>query len=188
MSPADSETHRRFELLLERYSTLLRGLIGQHCPRHLGVEASDVEQEARVRLWRALEREKELTDPASYTYRIAVTTTIDAVRRVLARREDQVRVDDEDDSETESVQTFVTDQTQSPDSVTERRELMSGIGAAVQSLAENRRRAVVLHLQGLNLNEIAELLGWTEGKARNLVDRGLDDLRDALRREGVDYE
>lgn len=182
------ETDQRFERLLQRYSALLRGIIAQHCPRHLGVEATDVEQEARLRLWRALEREKELTDPASYIYRIAVTTTIDAVRRVLARREDQLRTEATDDDEATNVLTIATDPSHAPDVVTERRELMDRIAAAVQSLPENRRRAVELHLQGLSLAEIAELLEWTEAKVRNLVYRGLEDLRDALRREGIEYE
>ena len=179
----------RLELLLERYAVLLRSLIARHCPRNLGIQINDIEQEARLRLWRALDREKELEDPASYIYRIAVTTTIDAVRRVIARREDQLRMGDGDDEEPIIAHSMATaDATQSPDAVTERRELMARIAAAVTSLPENRRRAVELHLQGMTLAEIAELLGWSEPKARNLVYRGLDDLRNALRREGVDYQ
>jgi len=183
-----SETHERFERLMGRYSALLRSVVAQHCPRGVGVEASDIEQEARVRLWRVLEREKELTDPASYIYRIAVTSAIDAVRRVVARREDQFSTDTSDDDQAKDVLTIPADPSHAPDAVTARRELMARIAAAVQSLPENRRRAVELHLQGLSLPEIGELLGWSEAKTRNLVYRGLDDLRDTLRREGIDYE
>jgi RNA polymerase sigma-70 factor (ECF subfamily) len=182
------ETDQRFERLLQRYSALLKEIIAQHCPRHLGVDVTEIEQEARLRLWRAMEREKELTDPASYIYRIAVTATIDAVRRVQARREDQLRTESTEEDDANHVLNIAADPSQAPDAVTARRELMGHIAAAVASLPENRRRAVELHLQGLTLAEIAELLGWTEGKARNLVYRGLDDLRDALRREGIDYE
>ena len=42
----------------------------------------------------------------------------------------------------------------------------------------NRRRAVGLHLRGFTSTEIAQLLGWTEPKARNLTHRGLKDLRE----------
>jgi DNA-directed RNA polymerase specialized sigma24 family protein len=45
-----------------------------------------------------------------------------------------------------------------------------------------------LHLEGMTTQEIGNLLGWTEPKARNLVYRGLQDLREQLRAEGVDYE
>jgi len=181
--PFDDAPDARLERLLERHAALLRTLIAQHCPRDLGIQLSDIEQEARVRLWKALQREKELNDPASYIYRIAVSATIDAVRRVLARREDQIAADAEEEEST----AIAADPNEEPDSVTERNELMAKIAAAVGGLPENRRRAVELHLQGLNLAEIALLLGWTEAKARNLVYRGLDDLRDALRREGIEY-
>ena len=179
----------RFEGLLARYAVLLRGLIARHCPRNLGIQIGDIEQDARLRLWRAVEREKELDDPASYIYRIAVTTTIDAVRRVIARREDQLRIEEDDDEGSMISQPIATaDATYAPDAVTERRELMARVAAAVGTLPDNRQRAVELHLQGLTLAEIAELLGWSEPKARNLVYRGLDDLRNALRREGIEYE
>jgi RNA polymerase sigma-70 factor (ECF subfamily) len=184
----ETETDQRFERLLQRYAALLRGVIAQHCPRDLGLDVIDIEQDARLRLWRALEREKELTDPASYIHRIAVTATIDAVRRVLARREDQLSTEVADDDDVNHVMTIAEDPSKAPDAVTARHELMQRIAAAVASLPDNRRRAVELHLQGLSLMEIAELLGWTEAKARNLVYRGMDDLRDALRREGIDYE
>ncbi len=183
-----SERHEHFERLLERYAALLRSLVAQHCPRGVGVDLGEIEQEARVRLWRAIEREKELTDPASYIYRIAVTTAIDAVRRVVARREDQLRTEASEDDAAKDMVNIAADPSHAPDAVTARRELMQRIAEAVQALPENRRRAVELHLQGLTLAEIAELLGWSEAKARNLVYRGLDDLRELLRREGIDYE
>ena len=187
MTPArrsEEEASARLERLLERYAALLRDQIAQHCPRHLGIQIGDIEQEARLRLWKALQREKELHDPASYIYRIAVTTTIDAVRRVLARREEQLHVDEENG---EPIVDFVADPVQAPDAVTERRQLMSAIAAALGSLAESRRQAVELHLQGLTVSEIAELLRWSEARSRNLVYRGMQDLREALRREGIDY-
>jgi DNA-directed RNA polymerase specialized sigma24 family protein len=55
-------------------------------------------------------------------------------------------------------------------------------------LPDNRRRAVGLHLEGLTSQEIADLLGWSEPKARNLVYRGLKDVREQLQAEGIDYE
>lgn len=180
------EVERRFEQLLDQYALLLRSLIARHCPRDLGIQHSDIEQEARVRLWRALEREKNLEDPASYIYRIAVTTTIDAVRRVVARREEQLPMQEHDDDV--PTPQLAIDPAQAPDAVAERRETMARIAAAVEALPENRRQAVKLHLQGLTLSEIAELMGWSEPKTRNLVYRGVDDLRGALLREGIEYE
>jgi len=181
MPERDPRAIARLEELLTRYGVLLRSVIRRHCPRDLGIHTGDIEQEARVRLWRALEREKELPDPASYIYRIAVTTTIDAVRRVVARREEQL------EPEATVAMQLVDDAENRPDVRMDRRELMAGMVKALATLADDRRRAVELHLQGLTLSEIADLQSWSESRARNLVYRGLDDLRQALRREGIEY-
>jgi RNA polymerase sigma-70 factor (ECF subfamily) len=188
MPSVTSHSDRRLEQLLERYSSLLRALILRHCPRDLGIQVGDIEQEARVRLWHALQREKELSDPPSYIYRIAVTATIDAVRRVIARREDQLPVHPGEEEKFIDTPSLVASPAQSPEAVAERRQLMAAIAGAVNSLAENRQIAVRLYLQGLTLPEIAELVGWSEPKIRNLVYRGLEDLRQILRREGIDYQ
>ena len=55
-------------------------------------------------------------------------------------------------------------------------------------LAENRRSAVVLYLEGLTTDEIAHASGWSEPRARHLVYRGLNDLRRQLRSEGIECE
>lgn len=184
----DPQAVARLEDLLRRYGFLLRSVISRHCPKDLGIHTGDIEQEARVRLWRALEREKELPDPASYIHRIAVTTTIDAIRRVLARREEQFREPGDDESEATVLKMqLVDDAGNRPDVRMDRQELMAIMAKALATLAADRRRAVELHLQGLTLSEIADLLSWSESRARNLVYRGLDDLRQALRREGVEY-
>ena len=171
----------RFDQLVEQYASILRAHIAQHCPRHLGIQISDVEQEALLRLWRALRDERNVADAASYIYRIAVTTTIDAVRRVVARREEQLAVLEDD----EAAVAPRADPKQRPDAIMERRETMEMLMDALRELPENRRRCVELHLQGFNSSDIAELLGWSEAKARNLVYRGMDDLRAILERKGL---
>jgi DNA-directed RNA polymerase specialized sigma24 family protein len=44
-----------------------------------------------------------------------------------------------------------------------------------------------MHLQGYPREEIAELMGWTEAKTRNLLYRGLADLRDRLTEQGIGW-
>ena len=175
-----------FERLLERYGRLLRAQIARHCPRHGGIDLGDVEQEARVRLWKAM-REKELRDPASYIYKVAVSATIDAVRKVLARREDPLP-DPRRDAEEGSGSSLPSDPSSSPDAILERKEIAAAVAGAIESLQPNRRQAVALHLQGFTLGEIAGLLRWSEAKVRNLVYRGLEDLREVLRSKGIDVE
>jgi len=159
----------------------LNGKIARFCPRDLGLQLDEIEQEARIRLWRALQREREIDDPPSYLYRIAASATIDAVRRVRARRE--MSLDPAEDEDTESPQLVAP--TPSPDRVAARAELRTKVDTALAPIAANRRRAVGLYLQGFTSTEIADLLGWSEPKARNLLYRGLRDLRRGLRCLGV---
>ncbi|HWC76166.1 MAG TPA: sigma factor-like helix-turn-helix DNA-binding protein, partial [Blastocatellia bacterium] len=76
---------------------------------------------------------------------------------------------------------------ESPEALAEQRELIGKIEQAIESLPENRRLAVGLYLKGMTTEEIAEIVGWSEPKARNLAYRGLKDLRKALRALGIEY-
>lgn len=177
----------RFEQVLAQYGTFLRQVIVRFAPGRLGIAVDDIEQEARLRLWRALEREKETADVASYLYRIAASATIDAIRRVKARREETAGLlDGPDDAAAPAID--VPRAADTPEERARRRELRQAIGRALGTLAEDRRRAVALHLRGFSTREIGTLLGWTEPRARNLAYRGLADLREALRALGVEHD
>jgi RNA polymerase sigma-70 factor (ECF subfamily) len=45
-----------------------------------------------------------------------------------------------------------------------------------------------MYLSGYSRDEIARRLGWSEAKTRNLLYRGLEDLRNELRRRGIGPE
>jgi RNA polymerase sigma factor (sigma-70 family) len=181
-----TEVEAKFEALVEEYEKFLRRTIMRFCPKDLGIQISDIEQEAKIRLWRALQSERDLHSPASYIYRIAMTTTIDAVRRVLARHEEQLQTETEEGVEAVAPVRLASDPEQSPERMAERREVIEKIEAALARLAENRRLAVEFYLQGMSSQEIADLLDWTEAKARNLIYRGLDELRGYLREAGIE--
>src|SRR5438309_11934783 len=89
-APADDARRgidERLDALLKAYGSLLRRAIRRVCPSALGVTVDEIEQDARIRLWHALQQERNIKDPASYLYSIAATAAIDAMRRVRARRE-----------------------------------------------------------------------------------------------------
>jgi len=184
------QVEERFNAVIEEFGQFLRQSIARLCPKDRGIQFDDIEQEARLRLWRALSSETEIQNLASYIYRIAATATIDAVRRAKVRREEQLRLV-EDEAETEGVgerQPLTENPDRSPLRITERRQVVQKVKESIARLSESRRRAVGLHLEGMTSREIADLLGWTEPKARNLIYRGLKDLRDLLRPEGIEYE
>jgi RNA polymerase sigma factor (sigma-70 family) len=171
---------------MAEFGTLLRQAVARACPRDRGIQIADVEQDARIRLWRALQSEREIADLASYIYKIAVTATIDAIRRAKARREEQLQEGlPEDDRAGEMA---LPSRDASPEEEASGRSLARAVDTALTTLADNRRRAVGLYLQGLTTREIGNVLGWTEAKARNLAYRGLDDLRAELKRMGIEHD
>ena len=180
-----------FNAILEKYGAYLRQTIARICPRDLGIQFEDIEQEARLRLWRAIEAERKINYHGSYIYKIVVSVTITAIQRAKARREEQLRLAEDDDNEGAAdvrITTLTAGAENSPEAQAEREELLRKVEEAMARLLENRRLAVGLHLNGLTTDEIADLMGWSEPKARNLVYRGLKGLRKELRDAGIEYK
>ncbi len=105
-----------------------------------------------------------------------MSAALDMIRRRQARREDAL----------ESCSSGRLATVVGPDQVVEANDLASRLSRALAVLPESRRLVVQLHLLGYHRNEIAEQLGWSEAKTRNLLYRGLGDLRSELseRRSG----
>jgi RNA polymerase sigma factor (sigma-70 family) len=183
--PDGLTAEERWRSLIALYGGYLRRVIARLCPRNLGLQFDDIEQEARLRLLKALRDEREIIDPASYLYRIAATATIDAVRRARARREEPFA--SEGDGEGEGGADRLADSRPCLEQATQCRILVQRVQEVVAGFSPERRRVLALHLQGFTSQEIADLHGWTEPKARNLVYRALRELREALRDQGIAY-
>jgi RNA polymerase sigma-70 factor (ECF subfamily) len=138
-------------------------------------------QEVRVRLWRALEVERIESLPASYLYRTATSAALDLIRRRRTMREDSL--DDVDPSAPGLAATAAN-----PEQRAQLSDLALSIERAIETIPESRRPVVRMYLAGYGSAEIGELMGWTEAKARNLLYRGLADLRQRLEDAGVTPE
>lgn len=187
-----AEIEAQLEQLLTTYGQFLRGSLRQMMPRSLNIPIEELEQDVRIRLWRALSSETQIASPASYLYRIAATATLDAVRRAKTRRHELTQSEvlqvSDDGDEQATDRRHVAISTDDPAAALDRSRLRDQIERARATLAPARGVAVGLHIQGCNAGEIAKVLGWTEPKARNLLYRGLNDLRTALVKEGVELE
>ena len=143
-----------------------------------GDELDEVMQETRIRLWRAASGlpKLESLSPA-YVYRAASSAALDLLRRRRARHES--RLDDEPDA------AAALPSREATDAALLSSEAVRAIEAAIEELHANRRAVVRMYLKGYSREEIAALLGWSEAKTRNLLYRGLDDLRAALLARGI---
>jgi RNA polymerase sigma factor (sigma-70 family) len=178
--PVRDATSTALEGLVARFGGLLRQV-----GRRRGLtdaEAGELCQEVRIRIWHALASGERIAEaPASYVYRTAMSAALDMIRRRRARREEPL------EDRRDSGDPVVAGVAVAPDceGSLEEEELAHKIEGVVSHLAEPRDVVVRIYLAGYNHREIATLLGWTEAKARNLLYRGLADLRAKLIAVGI---
>ena len=155
------------------------------CPSWLVDSRDDLVQAAVMRVMRIQEKsegERELS--TSYLYRVAHSALVDEIRRVRRRRE--VSLEGGMDGEEDRVYPIATVEASgmNPEKRAAGRELGEAIRACLEKMKQERRMAVVLHLQGHTVPEAASLLSWTVKRAENLVYRGLANLRECLASKG----
>lgn len=108
---------------------------------------------------------------------------LDAVKHLKAQKNDvrrRVRASDLEASFIRLEQVLIADET-SPSDVLQRNEQICIMLAALQTLPDNQRRAVILkHLNGRSLKEIADALGLSEPAAAGVLHRGRQQLAKCL--------
>ncbi len=164
----------RFEALVARYAHLIRSAVARVAGPKAPMVGEDVEQEILLALWKALGGERTPDHPASYIYRTAVRETVRILERL--RRERTVDL--------EAVNGLAHG-TPGPEVRAASRELGREVVRAIGKLAPDRARAVRAHLAGYDVREVMEVFGWSYNRARNLISRGMADLRRELRRRGL---
>lgn len=173
----------RISLALEATITRFRRMV-RSIGAERGLSEADLDellQEVRIRLWRANPSgEQTGAIGTSYVYRAAVSAALDILRQRRAYAADR----------TESVELHsgqLPARAPGPQGEMERAELGERILAAVDSLQPARQAAVRMYLKGYERAEIEELMGWSEARTRNLLYRGLADLRERLVEYGITW-
>lgn len=165
--------------IIEKYSWFIESQILQFNPQKNGIDPDDISQEVKIKLWNVLTDEKKIYSYSSYIKKIVNSCVIDQIRK--SRREEGV-ISNEKRKRISDRLSFYKKHNYSED------QLKNMVGEAVESLMVSRRRVVKLFLLNMTLEEIAIFLNWSEAKTRNLLYRGLDDLKKILRTKGIDYE
>lgn len=174
--PTSEHLSASLEALVDRFAAMVRSVGARH--RLSEGDLDEVLQEVRIRLWRADPRGEQIERlGASYVYRTAVSAALDLLRRRRAYAADSTDSVDDHSSRLAAQGT--------PSAEMETQELTAKILAAVDALHASRRAVVRMYLSGYEREEIAELMGWTEAKTRNLLYRGLADLRQRLTDLGI---
>lgn len=160
----------------ERLRQTLALSVSRTCPGWLSHKKDDIVQTAMVRVLEIQKKnEQNHAPPPSYLWKVAYTATVAEIRKAHRRREVSL------DPAPLSAQAA-----DRPDPLEELSalELGRGIQFCLGRLREARRLAVGFHLLGHSLSEIETLLGWNPKRVRNLLYRGLADLRSCLTAKG----
>lgn len=167
---AEPPDQTALESLVRRFSALVRAVASRIGGREM---ADDVEQQVFLNVWKQLQREQIIDNPASYIYRCAVRETI-RLLQAERRHHSAGDVPVEDAGVPSAVDVAA---------VREQRELLA---EALKSLPIDRRRAVQGYLAGFSIPELMKMYDWSYERARNLSARGMADLRASLKTRGID--
>lgn len=165
--------------LLERFASRVKAQIASNALNLHGIDPDDVEQEVRIRLWKAIERDPNADFPASYIQRVVVTVIVDAVRRAQVRAADPLPDEQEGHHELSTT-------APGPEVVASDQRKVEEVARCIAQIPPRRRRPLQLYLQGFGLQETADMSGLTLDAARKLIYRGLDEVKARMRDAGLE--
>ena len=144
-------------------------------------DAQDVTQDVFMRLYDALPTLRADEAFSTYLYRIALNLCRDRARRkkrVRFQSMDTPRADDEGDVEPMEF----PDQGKLPEELLTGDELQRRVREAVLTLSTDHKAVIVMHhFQGMEVNDIARILGVPTGTVKSRLARGRDQLHRKLR-------
>lgn len=177
---AEQTSSEALEVLLRRHAMRLRAIIERHCRSSAALDPDDIAQEVRIRLWRALQRDRNAALTASYLQRTVMSAVIDAVRRAPPAAEWVGTGEDPG----QSVLPEALVERDGPETHASRDALTQALESALADLPKQRSLAVRLSLQGFTAKECGVMVGVSDEAARKLAERGLVRVRELLREQG----
>jgi len=168
---------KELEKILRQYSCFIHANIFKYNVQKKGIHPDDIYQEVRIKIWKLICNEKKIKNYPLYIKKIIKSSVIDHIRK--SKRDDGILLLEKQKkiSEKKNIYSEKFDL-----------NLKEIIDKAMTSLIENRQKAVKLFLLNLTLDEIATVCNWSRDKTRNLLYRGLKDLKKKLIEMGIEYE
>ena len=169
-----------FERIIEQFSERAYGLFVRFTGRREGCE--DLVQELFLRMWRARDRYQPTARFSTWMYRIAFNLAANAGER--ARHRQALSLDGESPVESSGGspgQRLSDPSAPQPDAAMERDDLVREVQAAIASLPENQRMALILaRYENQSHREIGEALGISAKAVKSLIHRARESLRERL--------
>jgi RNA polymerase sigma-70 factor, ECF subfamily len=168
---------RAFRLLVERHQHAVVGMVA----RMLGDvhEAEDIAQQVFVRVWQAAAKWRPEAKFTTWLFTIVRNQVFNESRRRSRKKETSLEERMENHPEIMS-----SDESLAPDEVMEKGEWHRKIDAAIASLPEQQRMAVVLRtFEGKDYEEIAQIMDTSVSSLKSLLFRARGTLRMMLQED-----
>lgn len=168
----EGSKEKAFALLLEQFASFIRFHIQKFDVQKFGLDPEDLSQDVRIRIWKLMKSEKTITNYSSYIRKVVNSAVIDRLRRW--RREEGVFQEEKSRRIAEYEIVYHPE-------AEKLENLKEIIAEAVEDLIETRRQVVKLYLLNMSVEEISSYLSFSQDKTRNLLYRGLADLKRFLK-------
>jgi RNA polymerase sigma factor (sigma-70 family) len=163
---------KEFNIIIDNYAQFIRIQVHKYNLYRYGLDPEDILQDVKIRIWKLICDEKTISNYPSYIKKIVNSSVIDQLRK--CRREEGLFKNEK------LIRIAELEQAYSKEAA-HNRNLEDIVGKAVEMLMDSRRQVMKLYLLNLSLLEIAGYLNWSQDKTRNLLYRGLSDLKDILK-------
>jgi RNA polymerase sigma-70 factor (ECF subfamily) len=166
--------HRAFRELVERHQNAVIGTVAKMLGN--ASEAEDIAQQVFLRIWRHAKRYRPEAKFTTYLFTITRNLVFNETRRKSRKKE----VSSDEREENSSFAIADRDEYR-PDAEMLQAELQKAVDAAIATLPEAQRMAVVLRrYEQLSYEEIAAVLGLSVSAIKSLLFRARTTLRDSL--------
>jgi RNA polymerase sigma-70 factor (ECF subfamily) len=165
-----------FEELFNRYQRRIYNFILQMVRND--ADAADLTQETFVRVYNSLPRLRTPEAFPSWIHRVALNLCRDHAKR---GRLQSISIDQPLDGEEGDLNLEIPDYSMNPEKVLASKELEKRVQEAVASLAPDHRAVVMMHhIDGMDLVNIAEVMGCSVGTIKSRLARARDMLKRKL--------
>ncbi len=165
-----------FEVLVGRHQASVLNLIY----RYVGdrTKAKDLAQEVFIRVWRAAKSYEPKAKFSTWIYRIVANLCLNELKSIKGKRLIPMKPEEERPSSDRQIHSDVS---QSPEDLLLAEERGRQISAALQSLPENQRIALILkRYDNLSYDEIAKIMGCSVSAVESLLVRAKRNLHETL--------
>jgi len=161
---------------LEEITSSVRSIVHKKFPALDGGDYEDIDQEVKLKIWRVVSHGKKIDHIKAYLWKVVYTTALDIMEARLAQ------FSLADYSEPADSGPFASGDSNGHEAGINKDDLKMVLEKIVDSLPPKRRTILKLHLAGMDFDEMADFLNWTHHKVRHLFYRGLQDLKEKLKR------